>query len=256
MDEKLIVDMDLARAVVSLGHADRVAANIKVRQPLADIKVVAAGKAESLVRFADVIADELNVKAVLLAEGEAELVTYRILPLNKTLGPRFGKDFPAVRKALSEADPYAVAAAVAAGQAIPIMVAGQTVELAAEDVLVQAEPKPGYQVTNDAQRGIVVALDTIITPELKAEGLAREVVRRIQQMRKDAGFELSDRIHTTYQTDSVDLAGVVAQLADSIKQETLSLSLLAGEPAEGAYADTGDVDGDVITIGVSRASTR
>ena len=102
-------------------------------------------------------------------------------------------------------------------------------ELAAEDVLVQAEPKPGYQVTNDAQRGIVVALDTIITPELKAEGLAREVVRRIQQMRKDAGFDLSDRIHTTYRTDSVDLAGVMMQLADSIKQETLSLSLLAGE---------------------------
>ena len=72
VDEKLIVDMDLARAVVSLGHADRVAANIKVRQPLADIKVVAAGKAENLVRFADVIADELNVKAVLLAEGEAD----------------------------------------------------------------------------------------------------------------------------------------------------------------------------------------
>ena len=118
--------------------------------------------------------------------------------------------------------------AVAAGQAIPIMVAGQAVELAAEDVLVQAEPRPGYQVTNDAQRGrFAVALDTIITPELKAEGLAREVVRRIQQMRKDAGFDLSDRIYTTYRTDSVDLAGVVMQLADSIKQETLSLSLLA-----------------------------
>ncbi len=256
VDEKLIADMDLARAVVSLGHADRVAANIKVRQPLADIKVVAAGKADSLVRFSELIADELNVKAVLLAEGEAELVQYRILPFNKTLGPRFGKDFPAVRKALSEADPYAVAAAVAAGQAIPIMVAGQAVELAAEDVLVQAEPRPGYQVTNDAQRGIVVALDTIITPELKAEGLAREVVRRIQQMRKDAGFDLSDRIHTTYRTDSVDLAGVVTQLADSIKQETLSLSLLAGEPVEGAYTDTGDVDGDVITLAVSRASAR
>ena len=89
--------------------------------------MVAAGKADSLVRFADLIADELNVKAVLLAEGEAELVTYRILPLNKTLGPRFGKDFPAVRKALSEADPYAVAAAVTAGQTMQITVAGQAV---------------------------------------------------------------------------------------------------------------------------------
>ncbi len=254
MDEKLLVDMDLARAVVSLGHADRVAANIKVRQPLADIKVVAAGKADSLVRFAALIAEELNVKSVLLAEGEAELVQYRILPFNKTLGPRFGKDFPAVRKALSEADPYAVAAAVAAGQPVPITFGGQAVELAAEDVLVQAEPKPGYQVTNDTQRGIVVALDTVITPQLKAEGLAREVVRRIQQMRKDAGFDLSDRIHTTYQTDNADLAATVVELADGIKQETLSLSLLAGDPVEGAYADTGDVDGAEITLSVRRAS--
>ena len=159
-----------------------------------------------------------------------------------------------MRQALSAADPYAVAAAVAAGQPVALMVDGEVVELAAEDVLVQAEPRPGFQVTNDPQRGIVVALDTVITPELKAEGLAREVVRRIQQMRKDAGFELSDRIHTTYQTDSAELAGVMMQLADCIKQETLSLSLLAGEPVEGAHADTGDVDGDVITLGVSRAS--
>ena len=136
-----------------------------------------------------------------------------------------------MRTALSEADPYAVAAAwLPAGD--PDHRGGSAVEPAAEDVLVQAEPKPGYQVTNDAQRGIAVALDTMISSLLKAEGLARGVVRRIQQMRKDAGFDLSDRIHTTYRTDSVDLAGVMTQLADSIKQETLSLSLLAGEPAE------------------------
>jgi isoleucyl-tRNA synthetase len=253
VDDKLIVDMDLARAVVSLGHADRVAANIKVRQPLADIKVVASGKSESLARFADVIADELNVKSVQLAEGEAELVQYRILPVNKTLGPRFGKEFPAVRKALSEADPYAVAAAVAAGQAVTVTVSGEVVALAPEDVLVQTEPKPGYQVTNDPQRGIVVALDTVITPELKAEGLGREVVRRIQQMRKDAGFELSDRIHTSYRTASAELAAAIAQLAEAIKQETLSLSLTAGSPVAGAYIDTGDVDGGEITLGVRLA---
>jgi isoleucyl-tRNA synthetase len=240
--------------VVSLGHADRVAAEIKVRQPLADIKVVAAGKAESLARFADVIADELNVKRVELAGGEAELVQYRILPVNKTLGPRFGKQFPAVRQALSAADPYAVAAAVAAGQPVALVVDGDRVELAPEDVLVQAEPRPGFQVTNDPQRGIVVALDTVITPELKAEGLARELVRHIQQMRKDADFELSDRIHATYQTDDAGLAAASQQHAGYIQQETLSLSLDAAEPAAGAFVAAGDFDGALVTVSIRRAT--
>ncbi|MEZ4771483.1 MAG: class I tRNA ligase family protein [Caldilineales bacterium] len=253
VDTRLLADMDLARAVVSLGHADRVAANIKVRQPLAGIKVVAAGKAESLARFAELIADELNVKAVGLAEGEAELVTYRILPVNKTLGPRFGKDFPAVRKALSEADPYAVAAAVAAGQPVSVAVNGHEVTLAAEDVLVQAEPKPGFQVTNDPQRGIVVALDTTITPELRQEGLAREVVRRLQQMRKDAGLELSDRIHTTWLTSDEELATAIAGQAAYIMQETLSLSLEPGVPHHDAYGETAEVDEATVALGITKA---
>lgn len=252
VDEQLLADMDLARAVVSLGHADRVAAEIKVRQPLAAIKVVAAGKAESLARFADVIADELNVKRVELAGGEAELVQYRILPVNKTLGPRFGKAFPAVRQALSAADPYAVAAAVATGQSVALTVDGQAVELAPEDVLVQAEPRPGLQVTNDPQRGIVVALDTVITPELKAEGLAREVVRRLQQMRKDAGLELSDRIHATYQTTDAELTAAIQQHMAYIQSETLSVSLALDDPTPGAYVDSGAIDGAMLTLGVSK----
>ncbi|MBE2232661.1 MAG: isoleucine--tRNA ligase [Anaerolinea sp.] len=257
IDEQLLADMDLARAVVSLGHADRVAAEIKVRQPLADIQVVAAGKAErrsAVARFADVIADELNVKRVELAGGEAELVQYRILPVNKTLGPRFGKAFPALRQALSAADPYAVAAAVAAGQPVTLTVDGEAVALAPEDLLVQAEPRPGLQVTNDPQRGIVVALNTVITPELKAEGLARELVRQLQQMRKEAGFEVSDRIHATYQTEDAELAAAIGQHAAAIRQETLSLSLDAAGPAADAYVATTDLDGAGVTVGVRRAA--
>jgi isoleucyl-tRNA synthetase len=256
LDERLLADMDLARAVVSLGHADRVAAEIKVRQPLAGIKVVVAGKAQrrsAVARFADVIADELNVKAVELVEGEAELVQYRILPVNKTLGPRFGKQFPAVRQALSAADPYTVAAAVAAGQPVTVVIDGEVVELAPEEVLVQAEPRPGFQVTNDPQRGIVVALDTVITPALKAEGLARELVRHIQQMRKDAGFQLSDRIHATYQTTDAELAAAIEQYAGYVQQETLSLSLDAASPVAGATVADGDFDGAVVTVGIRRA---
>ncbi|MDW8317917.1 MAG: class I tRNA ligase family protein [Anaerolineae bacterium] len=254
VDPQLLADMDLARAVVSLGHADRVAANLKVRQPLSSIKVVAAGKAASIARFADLIADELNVKRVEVVEGEAELVTYRILPVNKVLGPRFGKDFPAVRAALAAADPYAVAAAVAAGQPVRLSINGQEVALAPDEVLVQAEPRPGLQITNDPQRGIVVALDTVVTPELRAEGLAREVVRRIQQMRKDAGFALSDRIHTTYATDDAELAAAIQAHAAYIQNETLSLSLIAGQPAAGAWTLAEELDGASLTLGVARAA--
>jgi isoleucyl-tRNA synthetase len=253
VDLPLLADMDLTRAVVSLGHADRVAANIKVRQPLAGIKVVAGGKAASLARFTDVIAEELNVKRVELAEGEADLVTYRILPVNKTLGPRFGKDFPAVRQGLSEANPRGVAAAVAAGQMVVVAVHGQPIEIAPEDILVQAEPLPGFQVSSDPQRGIVVALDTTISPELRAEGLAREVVRRVQQMRKDAGFDLSDRIHTTYRTGDRELAAAIAQMADYVQDETLSLSLQETDPAGDAYVEHGEVEGAEIILGVWRA---
>ncbi|MFZ2487227.1 MAG: class I tRNA ligase family protein [Anaerolineae bacterium] len=252
IDERLLADMDLARAVVSLGHADRVAAEIKVRQPLAGIKVVAAGKAESLARFADVIADELNVKTVDLVEGEAELVQYRILPLNKTLGPRFGKDFPAVRQALTAADPYAIAAAVTARQPVVIVLNGETVELSPDDVLVQAEPRAGFQVTNDAQRGIVVALGTVITPALRAEGLAREVVRQIQQMRKQADFELSDRIVTTYQTDDAELTQAIGEYAAYVQEETLSTSLEAVKTATGELVETASFDSATITLGVRR----
>ncbi len=254
VDERLLSDMELARTVVSLGHADRVAAEIKVRQPLAGVKVVAAGKADlrsALARFADVIADELNVKQVDVVEGEAELVQYRILPVNKTLGPRFGKDFPAVRQALAEADPYAVAAAVSDGQPVSIMLNDAAVQLNPQDVLVQAEPRPGLQVTSDSQYGIVVALDTVITPALRAEGLAREVVRQIQQMRKDAGFEVSDRIHTVYQTDNVELREAIVQHQAVISQETLSLSLEPGEPTAGSFVQSVELEGAAITLAVN-----
>ena len=209
--------------------------------------------ASAVARFADLIADELNVKTVGLAEGEAELVTYRILPVNKTLGPRFGKEFPAVRQALSAADPYAVAAAVAAGQPVAVVVNGQEVSLAAEDVLVQAEPLPGFQVSNDPQRGIVVALDTSITPLLRQEGLAREVVRKLQQMRKDAGFELSDRIHTTWLTGDEELAAAIDSQAAYIQQETLSLSLEHAAPHHAAYGETAEIDEATVALGITRA---
>lgn len=99
----------------------------------------------------------------------------------------------------------------------------------------------------------MVALNTVITPALKAEGLAREVVRTLQQMRKEAGFEVSDRIHTTYQTADAGLAAAIQQHADAIGQETLSLRLDAAEPAAGAYVATADLDGAGVTLGVRRA---
>ena len=189
--------MALSRSVVTLGHSIRASSNLKVRQPLGKaIVVVAHDRQDSVKRTADIIADELNVKSVELAEDEAALVTYKLLPDNKKLGPKFGAKFPQVRAALQSADSFAVAHAVRSGQSVTL---GEF-ELAPDEILVTPQPREGFAIASES--GVVVALDTHVTPELKQEGQAREVVRRVQDLRKTAGFEISDHIVLTYQAEA------------------------------------------------------
>lgn len=175
IDRALLDDVAISRAV-ALGHSIRASSNIKVRQPLGKaIVVVSHDQRDSVERTKDIIADELNVKSVELAENEAEFVTYRLLPDNKKLGPKFGQKFPDVRKALTNADGFAVAQAVRAGQSVTL---GEFV-LAPDEILVTPQPREGFAIASEG--GIVVALDTHITPDLLREGYAREVVRRVQE---------------------------------------------------------------------------
>jgi hypothetical protein len=165
-------------------------------------------------------------------EDEAELVTYRLLPDNRALGPRFGSLFPKVRAALAEADPQAAVAILRAGQKLALDVDGQLVELAAGDILITPQPRSGFAVKAEGE--YVVALDTAVTPALRAEGLAREFVRRVQDLRKSAGFDIADRIITHF-IASPALAEAVLAHADYVQGETLSVALkVGGGPARGA----------------------
>ncbi|CAG0930743.1 isoleucyl-tRNA synthetase [Thermoflexales bacterium] len=244
IDRELLDDVALSRAVVTLGHSIRASSNLKVRQPLGQAIVVVAHERQDRVRrTADIIADELNVKSVALAEDEAALVTYKLLPDNKKLGPKFGAQFPQVRAALQNADSFAVAQSVRSGQSVTL---GEF-ELAPDEILVTPQPREGFAIASES--GVVVALDTHVTPELKQEGQAREVVRRVQDLRKTAGFEISDHIVLTYQAEG-EMKATLEQWATYIQSETLTDELHAGEPSGTTDAD--EIDGMQVKLGVMK----
>ena len=177
------------------------------------------------------------------------MVIYRIMPDNKLLGPRFGARFPRVRDALQHSDPSSIVERVSAGLGVSINIDGEDIEIDPQEILIQTDPAAGLAVASD--RMVTVAVDSQITPELRSEGLAREVVRRIQAMRKDAGFEISDRIHTYYQV-SGDFSAAIYEWSEYIKAETLTSMLFEEQPPESAYSETQTVDGQQITLGVQR----
>ena len=252
IDEKLVYQMSLARRVASLGLSARSNAGLKVRQPLARVLAhVSEGQAELSDELVEIVSNELNVKAFEFVEDPGKLVNYRVLPVNKLLGPKFGADFPKVRAALLDLDPASVAARVAAQETVNLVVDGTPVVLTFEEVLVNTEPAEGLAVAAD--RLVTVAVDAVLTPELKAEGLAREIVRRVQAQRKNADFNIEDRIKTWYLAGD-DLAGVFETWGEYIQTETLTTELVAGEPPDEAHVETHSVDGIAFTIGIKQQS--
>jgi isoleucyl-tRNA synthetase len=241
----LLSEVAIARSVVNLGHSVRAQSKVKVRQPLARARIVADTSARGVINSqADIIRDELNIKTIEFVEREDELVSYKILPDLKKLGKKLGQDLPKVKDGLAALAAAVVAAAVKAGE--NIAVAGHL--LAPDDVIVQAQPKEGLVVAGEA--GIVVALDTVLTPALIEEGMAREVVRRINDGRKAAGLNISDRIHVRYQA-SEKLAIAIENFKDYIQSETLSVDLTLGTLND-AHISTDEFDGEKLTIALIR----
>jgi isoleucyl-tRNA synthetase len=239
MNEKLIYEMDLARRVASLGLSARGNAGLKVRQPLAKVLVhVREGSAELSPDLIGIVTDELNVKALEFVLDIGSLVSYKVLPNNKLLGPRFGADFPKVRAALDGMDPAQVAVKVAAGEAITFDLNGEGVSLTGEEILVSTETAKDLAVAAD--KVVTVAVYTVISPELKAEGLARELVRHIQTQRKNADFNIEDRIKTWY-VASNELIDVFAIWGEYIQSETLTTELVAGDPPADAVIETHNI---------------
>jgi len=246
----LLEQMALTRQVTSLGLGARSSVHLKVRQPLAKALVHVHDGPEALSdAFTAIVADELNVKALQFVAEEETLLHFEVLPNSKLLGPRFGAQFPRVRAALAALNPAAVVHQVQAGMSVALTVDSAEIALTPEEVLIRTHPAAGLAVATD--RGVTVAVDTVVTPELHTEGLARELVRRIQVMRKEAGFNIEDRI-TTYSLAEGALADAVSTWGAYIKAETLSLDLVTATPPPESYSETHTVEGMAITLGVKR----
>jgi isoleucyl-tRNA synthetase len=194
--------------------------------------------------------EEINVKEIEIASEVGELVDYRIMPNNRVLGPRFGSTFPKVRQALAELDPLAAARELQSGHSLVIEIDGQRVELDDEEVIVQTESRGGLAMASD--NGITVAVDTAITPTLRREGIARDLVRRINSMRKDAGLALEDRIELAYVAEAlVDEA--IQEFSDYISQETLAVSLISGELEQADYRQSERIDENEVVLSLRKS---
>jgi isoleucyl-tRNA synthetase len=207
---------------------------------------------ESLRRLADQVVDELNVKELVFLEEASQVVDYQLSPVPSLLGKKHGALFPKIRAAVAGIDAAAtmdLAQRLQAGQSVEVEADGQTVTLLPEEVEVQLNAKEGYAVTEEG--GYLVAVATELSEELVREGLAREVVRRIQIMRKEADFRIEDYI-TTYYHAAPTLREVLEGYGDYIKQETLSTALIEAEAPAEAHAQTIEIDSQSITLAVKR----
>ena len=220
-NDALIAEIDVVQRVVGLGRAARNSSGVRVRQPLSRLLVRTPdeGTAAFVVRHEAQILEELNVKGVEILAPDAELVSYRIKPNLPRIGKRFGKRVPAVRDALAEADGGAIAVSVAAGRSFKVAVAGETVTFEPEDVLVESASAVGYSSAEEG--GYLVGLDTSLTEALEREGLARELVRTVQEARKQEGLDVSDRIILRID-GTPEVAAALDAHRDYVMEETLT----------------------------------
>jgi isoleucyl-tRNA synthetase len=259
IDERLIADTQALLRAVSLGRAARKNANVKVRQPLSEIWVRAGSPAEieGVRRFEDELADELNIKTIRYLDTSADFVDYRLKPNLRLVGRKFGKLVPALTQALREmstADARTAAHAVEGNQPVSLEVQGQSVTLQPEELLVETSSPAGYAVAEES--GMLVALNTTVTPELRMEGAARDLVRNVQDARKNAGMQISDRIQlflTSSETaDSAWLQEVITTWEEYLKAETLADDLTFGPPPPNAHTEAIELDGNPAMLGIVR----
>ena len=249
-DADLLYDIGVVQKVVGLARAARGQSGVRTRQPLSRLLVRAPDDraARALESHKDQVLEELNVKQMEFIARDAGLVNYRIKPNLPKLGREYGKLVPLIRKALAEIDGAAVAGAIARGETFDISVEGRTITLGEDDVLVETGSAEGYACGEDA--GYLTALDTSLSAELIREGVARELVRTVQEARKQAGLEVSDRIVLGI-SGSAGVEAALDEYRDYLMAETLATAWQVGQDAP-LYHDNGSLDDEVWTLEISR----
>jgi isoleucyl-tRNA synthetase len=249
IDESLNRDMELVMRLVSLGHSARQKANRKVRQPLAEaaFSVGNSNERKAVETYADLFTDELNVKQVRLLDSATEAVSHTVKPLPKQLGQKYGNKFPALQKAILATNSEQAAHTLLEGKPLKVEVDGTFYEVLPEEVEVRALAKEGFAVAEEG--AYVAALVTDLTPELVQEGLAREFVRRVQDLRKSADLDVADRIELFVEA-SAGLRSALEAHKEYITAETLTSNLVFGSPPEGASITEDGFEGEKVTVGL------
>jgi len=248
IDEDLMEDMAALIRVVELGRAARAQSGVKIRQPLPAVlvRVPSEARLAGLRQLEAQLRDELNVKEVRYLDPTDAFLDYDVKPNLPLLGRRMGAQIPALRAALAEMDGRAIAVAVGANESVHVPLEGETVELEPEAFLLDARSPEGYAAVEE--RGFLAALDVTLTPELRREGMARDAVRFVQNARKDAGFDVSDRIAVQWWSPEPAVAEAMLVHADAIAEEVLASSFVqvddAGALDSEAFRVEGDLEGD------------
>lgn len=251
IDTDVEARMDLVREMASLGLAARASEKLKVRQPLSEAVIILADAKDrlSIADLLPIVADEVNVKAVVFAENAATYVSYEVKPNFKTLGPKLGKDVKAFGAALAAMDASTIASRVGAGKSVDVMVNGAPVCVEPEDLDVRINAREGY-VASQGLKSVVV-IDTTVTPELAREGLARELINRIQSLRKERDLAYEARIRVTIDATDEQIQQALQEHMAMIASETLCDGVTTGvvPDAEPSF----DIDGMTVRIAMEMA---
>ena len=245
IDKDLEANMEELLEIVVLGRACRNTANIKNRQPIGTMYVKAEKAMDKF--YTDIIADELNVKEVKFADDVESFISYSFKPQLRTVGPKYGKLLNGIRTALSEIDGTAAMKELRDNGVLVLDIDGNRVELAEEDLLIETAQSEGYVTETDGETSVV--LDTNLTPELIQEGFVREIISKVQTMRKEAGFEVMDKI-IVFAKDNDKIMDIMKANQDEIKREVLAENIILGE-AEG-YTKEWNINKEAVTLGVSK----
>ena len=247
IDKDLEADMKELLEIVVLGRACRNTANIKNRQPIGTMYVKAEKKMGEF--YTDIIADELNVKEVKFADDVESFISYSFKPQLRTVGPKYGKLLGGIKQALTDIDGTAAMKELKSNGVLKLDINGNDVELTEEDLLIETAQTEGYVSESDGDTSVV--LDTNLTPELIEEGFVREIISKIQTMRKEAGFEVMDKIKV-YAHGNDKIQEVMKAHEDEIKSEVLADEMVLGETD--GYVKEWNINKEAVTMGVKKLS--
>ena len=245
IDKDLEADMKELLEIVVLGRACRNTANIKNRQPIGTMYVKAEKKMGEF--YTDIIADELNVKEVKFADDVESFISYSFKPQLRTVGPKYGKLLGGIKQALTDIDGTAAMKELRGNGVLKLDINGNDVELTEEDLLIETAQTEGYVSESDGETSVV--LDTNLTPELIEEGFVREIISKIQTMRKEAGFEVMDKI-VVYAHGNDKIQDVMKAHEDEIKSEVLADEMVLGETD--GYVKEWNINKEAVTMGVKK----